>query len=278
MLRFLFWNLRKRPIIDVVGTIVADRAIDVVLLAEVPTSPAILAAELSREAQRPYSWVISPSQRISIYVAFPSEWVKPIRDGGDLSMHHVRAPLFEDFLLAVVHLPSKLYASSEDQLLACVRAAKHVEEAEQKIGHRRTIVVGDFNLNPFEPGLTAADAFNAVMDKAIARRSFRVVQGVRRHFFYNPLWSRLGDTSVGPPGTYYYSSNAQTCYYWNTFDQVLVRPDLLSGLPDIELEVLTTTPARTLTTPEGHPSREGASDHLPMTFRLQLPMRSRDAD
>lgn len=146
MLRLLFWNLRKRPIIEIVGDIAAERGTDILLLAEVPTSAAALATDLSRHSQRRYSWVTSPSQRVSVYVGFPVKWVNPIRDGGDVSIHHVRHPLFDNFLLAVVHLPSKLYASTEDQLMACVRAAQHVEQAEQKVGHRRTVLVGDFNL------------------------------------------------------------------------------------------------------------------------------------
>src|SRR3989338_6979962 len=123
MLRFLLWNLSKRPVADVVGRLAADRRVDVILHAEMPARPAILARDLSRHAQRPYSWVTTPSLRVSAFVAFPPEWVRPVRDDAELSLHHVRAPLFDDFLLAVVHLPSKLYASTEDQLLACVRAA-----------------------------------------------------------------------------------------------------------------------------------------------------------
>jgi len=30
-----------------------------------------------------------------------------------------------------------------------VTLAERVEIAEQKVGHRRTILVGDFNMNPF---------------------------------------------------------------------------------------------------------------------------------
>jgi hypothetical protein len=41
------------------------------------------------------------------------------------------------------------------------------------------------------------------MDRSIANNIARVVQKQRYEMFYNPMWSRLGDASEGPPGTYF---------------------------------------------------------------------------
>jgi len=80
-------------------------------------------------------------------------------------------------------------------------------EAERRVGHARTVLIGDLNMNPFEAGMIAADGLNAVMDKRIAAKGFRKVSGKRMQFFYNPMWSRLGDESIGPSGTFYYRSS-----------------------------------------------------------------------
>jgi len=42
------------------------------------------------------------------------------------------------------------------------------------------------------------------------------------------MWSRLGDESHGPPGTYYLNRGGKLVNnFWETFDQVLLRPALL---------------------------------------------------
>jgi endonuclease/exonuclease/phosphatase family metal-dependent hydrolase len=59
-------------------------------------------------------------------------------------------------------------------------------------------------------------------------------------------------------------------YFWNTFDQVLLRPELLDRF-DIKLLVVPTTAGQTpLVTSDGRPNQDLASDHLPVVFELDL--------
>jgi hypothetical protein len=82
-------------------------------------------------------------------------------------------------------------------------------------------------VNPFEDALTAADGLQGVMDKQVAARPARTVRGRVWDYFYNPMWSRLGDDSPGPPGTFWRAGSGLVNHFWNTFDQVLLRPGLL---------------------------------------------------
>ena len=75
-----------------------------------------------------------------------------------------------------------------------------VTEAEEQVGHTRTVIVGDFNMNPFEPGMAGILGFQAVMDRRIAQRITRTVDRKEYSFFYNPMWSRLGDLSKDHQG------------------------------------------------------------------------------
>ena len=77
------------------------------------------------------------------------------------------------------------------------------------------------------------------MSQQVARKQERTVQETSYPFFYNPMWNLFGDYSPGPPGTYYYSDSTHKVFFWNMFDQVLIRPDLLdrfdmNGLKIIE--------------------------------------------
>jgi hypothetical protein len=74
---------------------------------------------------------------------------------------------------------------------------------EEKFGHQNTVIIGDLNANPFEDALTAADGLHGVMDRRVASRRPPNIRGQRWDYFYNPMWSRLGDESPGPSGTYW---------------------------------------------------------------------------
>ena len=41
---------------------------------------------------------------------------------------------------------------------------------ENKAGHKRTVLVGDLNMNPFETGLVTASGLNATMTRKLPRR------------------------------------------------------------------------------------------------------------
>jgi hypothetical protein len=106
------------------------------------------------------------------------------------------------------------------------------------------------------------------MVQDVARASERIVAGRPFRFFYNPMWGHFGDRTPGPPGTYYHGPASPEAYYWNLFDQVLLRPDLMTTLT--ELRILDHDGTEPLVTGKGRPRSAELSDHLPVLFRLNL--------
>lgn len=270
MATFLFWNLNRKPLIDRVVALCHERSVDVLVLAESTISDTALLQSLNRGQVSKYRLPFNLSTRLQFYVRFPPHSFRPVSDEGGIAIRHLVPPIGVDMLLVALHLPSKLHMRERDQALHAVRVAEAIQEAEGHIGHNRTLVIGDLNMNPFEDGMTGASALHAVMDKTIAGRGGRIVQGKRWEFFYNPMWSRMGDGSQGPPGTYYYNDSGYVSYFWHTFDQVLMRPALLEYFRDDQLQVVTTVEGESLLTPNGIPETSG-SDHLPVaaTFRIE---------
>jgi hypothetical protein len=172
-----------------------------------------------------------------------------------------------------VHLPSPLHRSDEDQDETAREVAAEIRRVESDVvRHRRTLLVGDFNLNPFEHAMIKASGFHGVMSQSIAREGSRKVAGQEFPFFYNPMWGCMGEHPDRPHGTYYYRRGGQVCYFWNTFDQVLIRPSLLDYWSDGDLKVLTDDGEQSLLTRKTRtPNRVNGSDHLPILFRLNLP-------
>ncbi|MCK4529526.1 hypothetical protein KAW18_19350 [candidate division WOR-3 bacterium] len=59
-------------------------------------------------------------------------------------------------------------------------------------------------------------------------------------------------------------------YYWHTFDQVLIRPELLDYFRYDKLDVLTEINGRSLILENGMPDAKLASDHLPIVFEISM--------
>lgn len=269
MATILFWNLNKKYLIDALVWLCDRYEVDILILAESEISPPNLQIALNSEREQLYFTPTTLSTHLSFFCRYSLNSIQPIAEEGRVSIQRIVPPIGRDFLLVSAHLPSKLHRNEPSQLLNSVRIAQMIQEAENQVGHRRTLVIGDLNMNPFEDGIIAADGFHAVMTQQIARKRDRTVQGQRKPFFYNPIWGRMGDLSPGAPGTYYHSSSDYINYFWNTFDQVLLRPDLLDYfLPD-GFQIISQIGENNLLTESGKIS-SSFSDHLPIMVKIEI--------
>lgn len=124
-------------------------------------------------------------------------------------------------------------------------------------------------MNPFETGVVATSGLHAVMTRTIATKKGRVVQKDYYPYFYNPMWNLFGDYTDGPPGTYYYYNSDHLSYFWNMFDQLLIRPNLLPFFRNETLKIVDKVGSKNLLTPTGIPDKK-MSDHLPIIFKLDI--------
>jgi hypothetical protein len=267
---FLFWNINRQPIQHLVSALASDQNVDVLILAECQIGIADMLDAINAGRRRKYQSTFSPNPRLIMLTRFPDASIEPILDQGGISIRRIRPPLVTDIILVAVHLSSKLHQDSSDQALGATRLPRLIEEAEKQAGHTRTVVLGDFNMNPFEVGLVGADALHAVMDRAVAVKGSRIVGGERKYFFYNPMWSCFGDRSSGPSGSYFRHGSNQTTFFWNIFDQVLLRPELLTRFKTEDIEIVTRAGTVSLLNANGIPDAVRASDHLPIVLRLRL--------
>ncbi len=261
---FLFWNVNRKAIAREIALLCKHHDVDVLILAEADFTDFDLQRNLREETQHVYTALYNQlSSRLRFFFRYAPEAISLVHDiPSRLSIREIHPPSGNSILLAAVHLASKLYADRSDQSYQARLVTRAIEEAEASVGHRRTLVIGDFNMNPFEDGLVDADAFHSVMTQAIAQKAVRTVAGTKRSFFYNPMWGKLGDGSEGPPGTYYYPGSKNRQFFWNMFDQVLLRPDLLPMFEMDSLKILTEI-GKTQLLKAGSINRS-ISDHLPI--------------
>jgi hypothetical protein len=268
-MKFLFWNVKKNLIGRILSQIVAEHHVDVVILAECPDQGSIL-LDLNSDTKNQFHLTNSNRTRVVIYTRFPAEFTQSKYNDDTLTVRNIRLPGRNDILLAAAHLPSKLYTSAANQAIIASRVSEEIRQVESKAGHTRTVLVGDLNMSPFEAGMISAAGLHAVMTKDIASKKSRRVRQRAYPFFYNPMWGRFGDTTKGPPGTYYYGPTNYLEYFWHMFDQVLIRPELLDSFDSETLEILTQCGGTTLLRKSGVPDATRISDHLPLVFVLRL--------
>ena len=269
MLTFLFWNINRKPLSDAIATIAERESVDVVILAECTIDAGDLLKRLNqREAV--FHFVAIRSAPIVILTKFPGHFLAPVADGPRFAIHRLSLPLRQEILVGSLHFPSKLHWSGESQAMECAVVHDAISDVEHRVGHSRTVLVGDFNMNPFEAGMVGARGLHGVMSRTIAGRDKRIVQGKSYPFFYNPMWGHLSEWPDRPIGSYYFDSAQHINYFWNTFDQVLVRPALMDKLRSDQVRILDKIGDLTLADKDGHPDRANGSDHFPLLFKLDL--------
>lgn len=220
---FLCWNLNRRPLQQLVAELVRSKEVDVVILLECYVDVADVLQSLYAATGQPFYFSYSREQMktIRVFTRFSPQFIRLEEQRRRYSVRHFALPQ-ADILLAVVHFRSKLHQGEISQAQESTVLNRMIDSAEERIGHRRTVLVGDLNMNPFEAGVVGAAGLNATMVRNQARKELRVVQGNKYRFFYNPMWRYFGDGQAAPPGTYYYDNHEHVTYYWNLFDQVLV--------------------------------------------------------
>ncbi len=269
MLTFLFWNLNRKPLVENIVRLVALHSIDVVIVAESQlASGDFLQALASVGRFHDHSNLDCP--RIQVFANFPSENTKSLHANDRCSVFswNFRG---KEIIFATAHLPSLLGYTEKHLNSNAELFAEEIRKIELEQGHFRTIVIGDLNLNPFSSGIVSAKGLHGVSTRQRAEQQQRTIQGRLWPFLYNPMWRFFGDGSLGPPGTFHRTDNEFECYFWHIFDQVLIRPDLLSVWKDDSLQILTgdgvvdfwKEDQRSVGGPNG-------SDHLPILFQLDL--------
>jgi len=269
MLTFLFWNLNKLNLAENIARLVALHQVDVLILAEVDLSTTSV-GDLLR-ALKVFHYAPDPEcPRIQIFTRFASDYLSVVRSRDRYSIRSFKIGQQEEMLVVAAHLISLTNTTKDTLNEEAKLLAQGIKEVENERGHSRTVLVGDLNLNPFDDGVVSARGLHGVMDKRIAAKRERTVRATPYPFFYNPMWNCFGDKEGRPPGTYYYRSSDHICYFWNVFDQVLVRPDLLEKWVETSLVIPITDGVVSFLSQKGLPGGKGKSDHLPLVFGIEL--------
>ena len=78
----------------------------------------------------------------------------------------------------------------------------------------------------------------------------------------------MGNNKNVCKGTYYYATSTKS-YYWYTYDQVILRPELINRFNIDKLNIITEINNKSLIN-KGIPNKKEISDHLPIKFEIEM--------
>ena len=156
-LRVCFWNTNKNENInEYISDIIVEQEIDILALAEYESDIEELKKMLAL-----YNIVIEQAITIGcdrITILKRKANIQPAFQNKYCSMQIID----NMYLLACLHLPSKLYADVLKRGIAIARIVEEIQIQEEKLGIEKTIIVGDINENPYETGCLGASGFHGI--------------------------------------------------------------------------------------------------------------------
>lgn len=270
-MNFLFWNIGKKNIAETISMLCNDNDIDILILAESNISEFHMLQSLNKDKARYNSnSPISQCEKIKIYTRFKAEYIAPIKENKRYTFRHLTIPNKIKINLIGIHFIDKMNNEEEDQRSEAELLVKWINDIETQTDNCNTIVVGDFNMNPFETPMISAKIFNATKSSKVATRETRIVRGITYKYFYNPMWGLLGDLNSDIAGTYFYQHSLIASYNWNIFDQVILRPDLIDKFDKESLKIIQSLKNGTSLIKNNRPNKDNYSDHLPIMFTLNI--------
>ncbi len=266
MCRIVFWNVKRKNLTPLVSALASATEADILVLNEctVPIEDTLgaLQSEVDREFFVPKS---NPEGRFHCFCRHSAFDLTEVHRGLRTSVRKLILGS-QPVLLGLVHgVDIRNYDASTRQAFAQALAGD-IRFVQEQQGHKRVILLGDFNMNPFDPGMNLAMGLNAMMTRACVAAEHRTFQGEQYDFYYNPMWSLFGDDSKGPAGTIY-DTSSQGSYGWSMLDQVVLNYSVVDELQ--EVEILTHAGSHCLTDAKGRPDSNNASDHLPIAVKLK---------
>lgn len=143
----------------------------------------------------------------------------------------------------------------------------------------RTILVGDFNMDPFDELMTDEDYFNT--DRYLRYRNLVQQDNMETQpFFYNPMWRFLSDAIPDQfvCGTHIWKSKTNTKIHqqMRMFDQIIYRSVLNADFQHTELKIVHKIRGNDLilshtpTEIQRNPEENLHLDHLPIIFEFRF--------
>jgi exonuclease III len=186
------------------------------------------------------------------------------------SAFNIEIPGIMELNLFPVHFYSKVNWSEFSLALECVNFSRDIAIVEKDTNCTNSILIGDFNMSPFEYGIVASNGIHALQDinYLSSVTNGREIDGTFYKYFYNPMWNFFGDY-IEPYGTIYHRVSGHISHEWHMYDQIILRPELKQHMNENSIKIITEIAGQTVLKNYSRPD-EKFSDHLPIKLTLRI--------
>lgn len=261
MLNILFWNLKRNSIEDYIIDCIVENNVDLAIFSEFDGVDFI---KIEKNLGKMYCRILAVQDDRKVTLISKTTFsVTTVQQQNRYNIYNVKTAV-KDYILVAVHLEDRRNYESAERMETIRSLVSDIEQTEELLKCSNTIVIGDFNANPYDAELLSKYAFNAVLFKSIIDKSeLTYPKSSKRKRFYNPILHYISeDTEMY--GSFYYEKGHMTPY-WHCLDQVLVRKDLVNSVNHVEyLKRINTKDLLQNTIPN-----RKISDHLPLSVNLR---------
>lgn len=268
-IKYLFWNLKGKNLLAPLRELIIENSVDILALAEckgIDCQSLINSLHIVDEEWKLVE--VCPKGDMKVF-AKRSIKILPHMEEKNYALYKVDVGENKE-LLAVVHLCSALYSEENIRDREAENISRIFKKVEEELfGEEcyRSIVVGDFNLQPYSEGIIGVNGFNATKSKINALKISRSAYNEKRYFYFNPTWKLMGENKL-VQGTYYNSSDSQgKSIYWYSFDEVLIRPYFIDKFNWDYFSIVERTKKHDFV-PNSVIDKDRYSDHLPLKFEI----------
>lgn len=267
--KMLYWNLDKKDLSFEVVELVKEIPYDILFFSE--TSKEIRKAlenQLSPLGYRMRTKIVG-RVRVALFDKYNDSDITFFKKEGRFTIIIYNFD-GENYMVVGVHLDSPAsYPDSSDRYTCAKDEYSTINVYREKYNVKKVVIIGDFNMNPYDRGMISELSFKATHCKKTAKLKSK------KEYLFNPSWKIFtNDLTVDenkPPGTIHYVPRTKDSdvNYWHVFDQVLVSPSLYSAYLD-SFDVITEWNNVKLLNEESIPDRTKYSDHLPITYTIEI--------
>jgi endonuclease/exonuclease/phosphatase (EEP) superfamily protein YafD len=268
--RIVFWNVHRKDLTGAVCALATSTMADVIVLNENKISNSDTLKALQEDVSGDfYTPKPAAEDRFHCFCRNPKLNLSEVHSGFRTSARKYKLGNHM-MLLVLVHGIDMRNYDSETRQSFTQELAQEIKFIKEDKRIDKLILLGDFNMNPYDRGMNLAAGLNAMMTKVCAAKKSRKHLGKDYDFYYNPMWSLLGDNTKGPAGTIYDTSN-QGPYGWSMLDQVVLHHSVIPFFHDVE--IITAAGECSLMDKNCRPDAENASDHFPIlvSFYGEIP-------
>lgn len=269
MYRIAFWNINRKSLSEQILELAKSCDLDVLILVEAvdPITDTLqtLKAQVSENFYIPDDIASGSDGRFQCFCKNRALSISEVHEGFRMSIRELKLGS-TSALLGLMHGVDMRNYDMPSRQSAVEELANELRVVKKTQMNNKIVVIGDFNMNPYDTGMNLARGLNAMMAKSCIRKGQRTFLNKNYDFYYNPMWNLLGDETPGPPGTCYDTSN-QGPYGWSMLDQVIVNHSMISAFEKVQ--IITKVGNHDLTDNLGRPDSKTASDHFPIMVELK---------